>query len=150
MSWWSTWKQYSMSAGTDPPESIDSEDILIDEGSYTEDPANDYTRNVVKSGLTCEVDYTLVTPEVWALLKEKYGVKSGRSEIERFSVMNSEVDTIVEVTLRPVRFVMVPPRGQSSSTLRRTMTTYTSSKAAMSDVRDKLLRIQNNEESKMP
>lgn len=92
MTWWNAWKSFT-SGTSEHPGAIDSENILQPASSHLVDNDNpdDYTNNIVKSGLQLEVDWTMLSPKIYDLLKSKYGI-SGR-EIVRYSVQANEFET---------------------------------------------------------
>ena len=141
--WWNDWKAFTSGTG-DHPGAINSEDILQPASSHLVDnlSADDYTNTIVKTGLQIEVDWTMVSPSIYDLLKSKYGL-SGR-EILRYSVQANEFETKVEVTLRPISITWIPPRGEDVK-LHEVMTMHISNKAGLGEVRDKVLKFYNQQ-----
>jgi len=90
------------------PGPVDNSDILMDPGTYyTTEEGTQYDR-MLKAGISLNVDYAILPPAAWELLKRKYGVLPG-SEIPRFSIQQTAVRTFVELVLREFRLVVVLP-----------------------------------------
>jgi hypothetical protein len=90
------------------PGPVDNSDILMDPGSfYTTEDGSQYDR-IMKAGVALNLDYTILPPAAWELLKRKYGVLTG-SEIPRFSIQQTAIHTFVELVLREFRLVVILP-----------------------------------------
>ena len=50
MSWWAKWKQYTTVEFADQPGPVNSEDILIPQTEYVQDPNPNYTNLVLNPG----------------------------------------------------------------------------------------------------
>lgn len=90
------------------PGPIDNSDILQSpETYYATQEGSQYDR-VMRNGVALNLDYVIIPPAAWELLKNKYGVLPG-SEIPRFSIQQSAVRTFIELVLREFRLVVVFP-----------------------------------------
>jgi hypothetical protein len=94
--WWAKWEQYVSEPDNEIPGDLDNSDILLDpeETSFirSEEKPNRYTNFILKPEMKCDVDYILVTPDIWKALVGKYQVCPG-STIRRYSIPISETET---------------------------------------------------------
>jgi ubiquitin carboxyl-terminal hydrolase 4/11/15 len=141
MPWLNLWKAYIgvgpvTSSDVSSPPSIDNSSLLLTE-EHVVVPSNDGSSVVTRPGLRCDVDYVICPPVCWNFLSAKYQVESG-STIKRSSIQLTEFETIVEVSLKPVKFIVVPVKGTNPLELTKSSVIYVSHKETRRDLTLKL------------
>jgi ubiquitin carboxyl-terminal hydrolase 4/11/15 len=142
MSWLDLWKAFVgvgplTSSDIRQPPRIDNSGLLLKE-AYVKTTCGGRDVEVTRLGLRCDVDYVLCPPICWRFLSEKYGVETN-STIIRKSIQITDFETQVEVSLKPVKFAIIPKKGTRPMKMIKPNVIYVSHKETLTDLKLKLL-----------
>ena len=137
MKWLDKWKQFmglKERAGEVEMTPVDNSDLLEENPKHLTTQAE----KVLREGLEIGSDYEILPPKAWKYFKEKFGVL-GDCEIKRKSIAINDLETQVEVNLKPIQVGFCLKEHKIEEGTAKVM--FVSHKASVRDTSTKIRRI---------